>query len=108
MSACSPGWDRSSVYLSDLLSNPDLTSVTDPQEATKDLCKGLTGCLEGWTSEEAYFYRFDSNAQAEEFADGQEDGYHSDRIAVSFDETSPSDEQKTWIKELVDGAHSRT
>ena len=73
-----------------------------------ELCEGVAGCIEAWTSDQAYFYRFDSNAAAEDFLKGVEDGFRSDRIAVDFDVTDPSPEVKRQIQELVEGAHSLT
>lgn len=108
LAGCAPGWARSHVYLSDLLTNPDDIVTTGEREATDELCAGLDGCLEAWTTDQAHFYRFDSNAQAEQFLRTVTDGFQSDRIAVSFDETEPSEQVKQWTRDLVDGAHSLT
>ncbi|QPE05519.1 hypothetical protein IT882_05755 [Microbacterium schleiferi] len=96
------------MYLSGLLTNPDSVTTTGAREATDTLCVGLDGCLEAWTTDHAHFYRFESNAQAEQFLTTVTDGFQSDRIAVSFDETEPSEQMKQWTRELVDGAHSLT
>lgn len=106
LSSCAPGWSRSQVYLSDLLSNPDDVVTSSEQDATEELCAGVNGCVEAWTTDQAYFYRFESNADAEQFLVTVSDGFQSDRITVSFDETQPSAQVKQWVRELVDGAHS--
>ncbi len=108
LSACAPGWLRSQVFLSDLLSNVDEATVSGQYEATEELCEGVAGCIEAWVSDQAYFYRFDSNAAAEDFVEGVEDGFQSDRIGVDFGVTDPSPEVKRQIQDLVEGAHSLT
>ncbi|MEV8359179.1 hypothetical protein [Microbacterium sp. NPDC076895] len=108
LAGCAPGWARSHVYLSDLLTNPDGVTTTGAREATDELCVGLDGCLEAWTTDQAYFYRFESNAQAEQLLTTVTDGFQSGRIAVSFDETAPSEQVKQWMRDLVEGAHSLT
>jgi hypothetical protein len=70
---------------------------------------GVGGCIEGWTTDQADFFRFDSNESAREFASTLDDhGYHSNRVVINFERTQPTAEVRQWMIESIEGIHSWT
>lgn len=107
VAGCAPSWDRSFFTLKDVLSNPDDIVFSGEKEQTKLLCDGLQGCIEGWTTDQADFLRFESNESAEEFAATlNDDGHNSDRVVIDFARTQPSSEIRRLAVELIDATHS--
>ncbi len=107
LASCAPGWLRSNVVLSDLLTNPDDRTISSARDATNELCEAVEGCIEAWRTDQAEFYRFDSNEHGEAFLVGLREGFQSDRIVVDF-VTAPPDDIRQRIEDLVGGAHSLT
>lgn len=109
LAGCAPGWNRSSFTLEDVLTNPDDTAFSSEEEATDALCGNVGGCIEGWTTDQADFLRFESNESANEFASKlKDDGYHSNRVVIDFERAQSSDEDKQLAIELIEGTHSST
>jgi len=108
LAGCVPGWDKSSFTLEDALAHrDDPTLVGNPRDDTDELCAGVDGCIEGWTTDQADYLRFDSNEAAGEFAAGLgDDGHHSNRVVIDFARTDPDDSVRKAIIEGIDGIHS--
>lgn len=102
---CAPGWDRNEISLSELLPNAELSGVTNPEDVTEQLCDDESTCVEAWTTEEATYYRFDSDADAEQLSEVIEGGIHVDQIAVIF-HADITHEVRNEIIQLVNDAHA--
>ena len=106
LAGCAPGWDKSSFTLEDHLTNPDDVVTSNEKDETKTLCSGLGGCLEGWTTDQGDYLRFESNAEAERFASTLDDGYQSNRVVIDFDRAQPEDDVKDLLIEGVESIHN--
>lgn len=105
---CAPGWGQSHFTIEDVLSNPDDTTVTNPENVTDTLCRGVSGCLEAWSTDEADYLRFDSNDEARTYLEALRDGYQSNRIVIDFTRTAPTPDIRRAVKEKIDGTHAST
>lgn len=104
---CAAGWDKSFFSLKDVLTMPDLTTISNEEDVTKSMCEGVDGCIEAWTSDQADFLRFDSNQHAADFVTELGiDGYHSNRVVIDFTHTEADAETRELMAELIDGTHS--
>ena len=93
--------------LKDALGNPDMTVVRDAKEDTAQLCHGLDGCVEAWTTADAEFLRFDTIEAAEEFAQPLgDDGHHSRFVVIDFSTSNPTAERKRLMIEVIESIHN--
>lgn len=60
------------------------TDLRSGDEATAELCGGVQGCMEGYTTPDADYRRFEGTEQAQRFAAGAEDAVADRHITVSF------------------------
>lgn len=102
MAGCAP---QQYVVLSDLLGTQPQAGITDPHEATDEVCEGLDGCVEGWASDEAEFSRFDSTDAAKDYAETLgRSGFRSNFLVIDW--TSDIDPiHRQWVEELFEAAH---
>ena len=107
LGGCAAGWDKSSFTLEEVFSNPDLTILQNPKEDTERLCQGVDGCLEGWTTGDGEFLRFESNESAAAFAKQLGDeGHQSNRVVIDFERAEPSAQRRELMIELIEGVHN--
>lgn len=69
---------------------------------TATVCEGVAGCIEGYPSNQATFYRFDSKEDAHAFAATLTDGYQSDWIVVDFGGSTLRPGDRRDAKTLLD------
>lgn len=104
---CASGWDKSFFTLEDALTNPDNTTISNAHDDTDKLCSGISGCIEGWTTDQADFLRFDSNESALKIASTLgAGGYQSNRVVIDFERTLPGPKVRQNLIEGLVGIHS--
>ena len=74
--------------------------MRDGVDATAELCGGLEGCMEGYTTPDADYRRFEDTEQAAEFAAGAEDTVADRHIAVSFGPDAGPHDRANQLEQL--------
>jgi hypothetical protein len=95
---------RQDIDLADLSHGAPGTSAMDGwADHTAALCKGVTGCVQGFTSDHTAFRKFDTREDAHAFAKTKTNTYQSNWIVIQYTDPHLTATDRRDVQDYING-----